>query len=86
MVTAWLDDTDTVLTLNVADVEPAETVTVAGTVEVLELEERATTAPPDGAAAERLTVPVTGLPPVTELEESVRLKIRGVPGLGVGPK
>jgi hypothetical protein len=63
--------------VNVADIEPAGTVTVAGTNAALELEERATTAPPVGAAADRTTVPVTEPPPATELDESVRLRICG---------
>ena len=47
------------VTVNVADVDPAGTVTLAGTLaaEVLELE-RVTTTPPVPAAEVRLTVPV----------------------------
>src|SRR5688572_1343135 len=65
-VTGVLAATVCVVTVNVALVEPAATVTVPGTVaaDVLLLV-RETTAPPDGAAAVSATVPVDGLPPVT---------------------
>src|SRR6266403_399484 len=66
-----------VLTVNVALLAPAATVTVAGTVavDVLPLE-RETAAPPLGAGPLRVTVPVEGDPPVTlmglsAIEESV---------------
>src|SRR5205823_5240144 len=50
---------------NVADAAPDEIVTDAGTeAEALELES-ATTAPPEGAAAESVAVPVDAAPPVT---------------------
>src|SRR2546425_13319811 len=55
-----------VLTVKVAVVPPAGTVTLAGTVAapVLLLDSE-TTAPPLGAAALSVTVPVEALPPVT---------------------
>lgn len=55
-----------VVVVKVALVEPAGTVTLAGTLaaEVLELV-RVTATPPDGAAPVSETVPVDGLPPVT---------------------
>jgi hypothetical protein len=59
--------------VNVADVEPAGTVTVAGKDTPFEFEERATTAPPEGAAAVNVTVPVTMDPLATEVDERVRL-------------
>ena len=47
------------VTVNVTDVDPAGTVTLAGTLAAVVLElESVTTAPPVPAAAERLTVPV----------------------------
>lgn len=62
-------DVDAVTTLvvngNVAVVDPASTVTLAGTLATPALVvERATTAPPDGAALESATVPWTLAPPV----------------------
>lgn len=60
-------------TVNVAEVAPAGTVTEAGADAPLELEERATTAPPEGAAGESITVPVTVPPLATELGDKVRL-------------
>jgi hypothetical protein len=44
-------------TVNVAEVAPVGTVTVAGTLATLESHDSAMTAPPAGAADERVTVP-----------------------------
>jgi len=53
-----LEETDRVVTLNVAVVEPAATVTLVGTVAALVLlEDNPTTAPPEAAAPFKLTVP-----------------------------
>ena len=66
-----------VLTVNVALVAPAATVTLDGTLAtVVLLLESVTTAPPDGAAPLSVTVPVEEFPPVTlvgftETEERV---------------
>jgi hypothetical protein len=66
-----------VLTVNIALLAPAATVTLAGTVAAAVLPlERETAAPPLGAGPLRLTVPVEGDPPVTLIglsatEESV---------------
>src|SRR5437762_3469446 len=54
-----------VATLNVAVVAPAATVTEAGTVAAVLLLASITTAPPAGAAALSVTVPVLFAPPVT---------------------
>lgn len=68
MLLVVLDPTDSVVTVNVALVAPAVTVTVEGTVaaDVL-LEVRATDVPPVGAGVPRVTVPVEGLPPTTDV-------------------
>ena len=62
------------VTVKVAEVAPAATVTLAGTVaaEVMLLD-KVTTAPPEGAAAVRVTVPVEGVPPVTVVGFKVKL-------------
>ena len=66
MVTAVDSATALVLTVNVALVAPAATVTLDGTVAaVVLLLKSVTTAPPDGAAPVSVTVPVEGFPPVT---------------------
>jgi hypothetical protein len=59
--------TAVVVTVNVADVEPAITVTEAGTVALLMLEASATAAPPVGAGPLKVTVPVDELPPITDV-------------------
>jgi hypothetical protein len=73
IVTVWLELTVPAEMVNVAELAPAGTVTVAGTDASLEPEESATTAPPEGAAAESTTLPVTVPPLATELAERVRL-------------
>jgi len=61
-------DTRLVVTVNVAVVAPAATVTVAGTVAAaVLLLLRVTTAPPVGAGPFSVTVPVDELPPVTDV-------------------
>ena len=66
MVTEVDVDTALVLTVKVAMVAPARTVTLAGTVAAaVLLLERVTDAPPVGAGPLRVTVPVEELPPVT---------------------
>ena len=67
MVTEVLLATGIVVTVNVAVVAFAATVTLAGTIAAGLLLVRATTAPPGGAAAFSVTVPVDELPPLTEL-------------------
>ena len=54
-----------VLRLKLAPVPPGGTVTLAGTTAAGLLLERVTCAPPAGAGAFSVTVPVEGLPPVT---------------------
>lgn len=59
------------MTVNVAVVAPAVTVTVAGTVALVELELRATDMPPVGAAPLSVTVPVELVPPRTDAGDTV---------------
>ena len=66
MLTVVDASTALVLTVNVALVAPAATVTLDGTLAaVVLLLESVTTAPPDGAAPLKVTVPVEEFPPVT---------------------
>jgi len=63
-----------VVTVNVADVAPAATVTLLGTcARPVLLLDSATIAPPTGAAAAKVTVPVDEPPPTTEIGFSVTL-------------
>jgi hypothetical protein len=72
MVTVVVEDGLVVLTVNVALVLPAATVTLAGVVATLVLLlESVTTAPPEGAWPERVTVPWDVLPPLTLVGLSV---------------
>ena len=57
--------TGAVVTVNVALVAPAGTVTLAGTLVALEFSESETATPPLGAAALNVTVPVDAVPPTT---------------------
>ena len=59
------DATGLVVIANVAVVDPAATVTDAGTVAAALPEARFTTKPPTGAAALIVTVPVEPTPPMT---------------------
>jgi len=70
ITTDALLDTARVVTVNVAEVEPLGTVTVAGTFAFGLLEERLTVKPAALAGPVSVTVPVAGLPPITELGES----------------
>jgi len=65
MVTGVEEVTALVLTVNVALVAPAATVTLEGTVATPLLLEGCTCAPPVGAVPLSVTVPVEGDPPVT---------------------
>ena len=57
--------TEVVVTVKLALLAPASTVTLAGTVAAVELSESDTTAPPVGAALVRVNVPCDVAPPVT---------------------
>ena len=75
MVAAAEEVTAVVVTVNVAVVLPAATITVAGTAAAALLLDKATEIPPLGAALVKVTAPVEDTPPVTltglrETEES----------------
>jgi hypothetical protein len=59
--------TAVVVTVNVAIVAPAATVTLAGTVADALLDASVTTKPPAGAAADNVTVPMLDAPPATDV-------------------
>ena len=65
--------------LKLAEVCPAGTVTLAGTVSCELLLCSVTTSPPVGAGAFRLTVPVRDAPPVTEDDETVSVETQAAP-------
>jgi hypothetical protein len=65
MVTAVAVVTTVVVTVNVALVAPAATVTLAGVVEAVLLSDRVTTAPPVGAGPFNVTVPAEEVPAMT---------------------
>ena len=64
-------ETAAVATVNVAVVAPAATLTLAGTVALVLLDLRLTTAPPRGAPELSVTVPVEELPPMTAVGANV---------------
>ena len=64
VATAWIL-TAVVVAVKVALVAPAGTVTLVGTLTAVLLSCRLTTAPPEGATEDRVTVPVEEFPPVT---------------------
>ena len=65
MLTVVGVDTGLVVTVKVALVAPAATVTLVGTVAAAESSESDTAAPPAGAAALKVTTPVEEAPPTT---------------------
>ena len=77
MVAVVFDPTLTVLTVNVIEVFPAGTVTVAGTLASTDSLASVTTTPAAGAAPERVTVPVEFLPPASDVGLSFRLATAG---------
>ena len=62
-----------VLMANVMLLDPAVIVTLAGTVTAVVLLESVMTAPPVGAAAVRVIVPLTAFPPTTEFADTTML-------------
>ena len=73
-----------VVIVKVADVAPAATVTLVGTVPmVVDDDASVTTAPPVGAGDVNTTVPVTGTPPVTDVTTVVRVDKTAAGGVTV---
>lgn len=65
IVAVVIEETDVVVTVKLALVDPLPTVTLLGTLALEVLLLKLTTVPPEGAAELRVTVPVELLPPVT---------------------
>ena len=74
MAIVWLFTT-LVLTVNWPLFDPSGMTMLPGTLAEPLLLERLTSTPPVPACAARVTVPVEGLPPITVLGSSVRLRI-----------
>lgn len=85
MVAAVEAVTEVVVTVKLALVAPAGTVTLAGTVAAVELSESITSTPPLGAALVNITVPCDVAPPVKLLGFSARVfRLAGGGGAGTG--
>lgn len=80
IVTAVEAVTEVVVTVKLALVAPVATVTLAGTLAAVASSESDTTAPPEGAAALKVTVPVEELPPWTVVGDSDRAESVGAGG------
>ena len=83
IVTGAITATAIVVTVNVAVVAPCATVTLAGTVADALLLDSVTRAPPVGAAALSVTVPVELAPPTTLVGASVTVEMVNAGGLMV---
>jgi hypothetical protein len=86
MVTLVFADTGMVVAVNVAEVLPAATVTLDGTVVLGSLLLRFTGSPPVGAAPLMVTVPVEEVPPVTPVGLNVTFVGTGAVVCGVSKK
>src|SRR5262249_15610793 len=85
MVTAVEAVTAVVVTVQVALVAPAATVTLPGTVAAALLLDSVTALPPVGATALSVTVPCDVPPPVTLVGLTLRAERVGADGAGAGP-
>jgi len=71
--------TETVVTVKVAVVAPAATVTLLGVDALVLLEDKLTAIPPAGAGPLNVTVPIEDVPPTTDVgERATPLSIAGV--------
>ena len=77
IVTAVLFETGLVVAENVAELDPAATVTPVGADAFWLDDERLTSTPPVGAGPESVTAPVAEVPPVTDVGEKVRVERTG---------
>ena len=86
MIVAVVDDVavsePTVLMVNVWLVAPSATVALAGTVATALLLLSRTTAPPEGAAEVSVIVPVTAVPPTTDVADNAMLDNAAVVDVG----
>ena len=73
IVAVVLAATADVVTVNEAELAPAATMTVLGTEALEELDDRLTTVPPLPAGPFKVTVPVDGLPPITDEGDNTSL-------------
>lgn len=72
-----------VVTVKVAVIAPATTVTLAGTVAEVRLDESSTIRPPVGAGPDSVTVPVNDAPPRTDVGDTVTLAATGATTVSV---
>jgi hypothetical protein len=73
IVTDWAVVTAVVVIVKVTLLPPAGMLAAGGTLTFELLDESVTCTPPVGAGLARVTVPVRELPPVTDVDDSIKL-------------